>query len=77
MKIKKPMTIKAPGGEGGGATIADRFRLDAVQKDAAPKGATVGKTSAACAFSAGLLALLLAGGLAGLLYKHWEYLMTV
>lgn len=76
MKIKKPMTVKAPGPEGG-ATIADRFRLDTVQKDAAPKGAAVGRTAAACAFSAGLLGLLLAAGLAGLLYKHWEYLMPV
>jgi len=75
MKIKKPKTIKTTGATGG-ATIADRFRLDAAP-DKAQKGATVGKTATAWAFSAGLLALLLVVGLAGMLYKHWEYLMPV
>ena len=75
MKIKKPKTIKAAGA-GGGAAIADRFRLDAVANKN-PKGGTVGKTATAWAFSAGLLALLLVVGLAGMLYKHWEYLMPV
>lgn len=78
MKIKKPKTIKAAGAGGGtgGAAIADRFRLDAVENKK-NKGGTVGKTATAWAFSAGLLALLLVVGLAGMLYKHWEYLMPV
>ena len=77
MKLKKPKTIKAPGAEsatGGGATIADRFKLDAPVKGGA---GTVGKTSTAMAFSAGLLALALIGGLATMLYYHWEYLISV
>lgn len=77
MKLKKPTTIKAPGAEshvGGGATIADRFKLDVPAKGGA---GTVGKTSTAVAFSAALLALALIGGLATMLYYHWEYLMSV
>ena len=79
MKIKKPVVVRAPEGAsgGGGAAIADRFRLDAVQASARPGGGTVGKTATAWAFSAGLLGLLLAAGVAGMLYKHWEYLMPV
>lgn len=78
MKLKKPKTIKAPGADspagGGGATIADRFKLDVPAKGGT---GTVGRTSTAVAFSAALVALALIGGLAAMLYYHWEYLMSV
>ncbi len=54
----------------GGATIADRFKLDAPSA-AAPKPA--GK-SALMALIAGLLALAVAGILAFVIYQHWEFL---
>ena len=56
------------------ATIADRFKLDVPAKGGAD---TVGRTSTAVAFSAALVALALIGGLAAMLYYHWEYLMSV
>ena len=78
MTIKKPM--KAPSGEEnqatqvaqtGGATIADRFKLDLADPSAKPqtsKATTV-------AVIAGLLALAVSGVLAYMLWQHWEYLM--
>lgn len=78
MKIKKPMTVKPAGGDGaptGGATIADRFRLDVPEKKKGG-GAAVNSTAAACAFSAALLALALLAGLVGMLYTHYDYLIS-
>ena len=72
MTIKKPMKSAAsPAAPAttGGATIADRFKLDAPP----PPPKTSGGTKAA--FIAGLLALAVAGILTYMLYKHWEFLM--
>ncbi len=74
MTIKKPMkeaaeTPAAP--VTGGATIADRFKLDMpdpnAQKAAAGKGTTF-------AVVAGLLALAVVGVLTFVIYQHWEFL---
>ena len=64
------MTIKKQTA-GGGATIADRFKLD-VPDPNAKKG--VGKTSASIALVFGLIALGVAGALAFILYQHWDFL---
>ena len=61
------MTIKKQAS--GGATIADRFKLDTPQ---APKAAGKGTKAA---FIAALLALVVAGVLTYVLYQHWEFLM--
>jgi len=77
MTIKKPMkapataeTSVAPAA--GGATIADRFKLDMtetpVQKPAAGK-------ATAFAVAAGFLALVVVGVLTYVLWQHWEFLM--
>ena len=61
----------APGpnaGAPGGATIADRFKLDAPVQKQAPKGTTA-------VFICALIALGVAGGLTYMLWKHWEFLM--
>ena len=82
MTIKKTIKVKPTGSPAaasaagapaaGGATIADRFRLDApdpkAQKGAAGKGTTY-------TVIAGLIALAIAGILTYTLYKHWEFLM--
>jgi len=85
MTIKKTASIKRPvklGGssateaEGqsaspaGGATIADRFKLDVPDKTA-PKGAG---TATKIAVVVALIALAVAGILAFTLYDHWEFL---
>ncbi len=75
MKIKKPKAIKAPSAAGtGGATIADRFKLENVEASA-KRGGTVGRKSAMLALVFGLAALAVTVTLALTLYKHWEYLM--
>ena len=61
----------APGpnaGAPGGATIADRFKLDAPVQKQAPKGTTA-------VFICALIALGVVGVLAYMLWKHWEFLM--
>ena len=73
MTIKKPMRPKnaAPGpnaGMPGGATIADRFKLDAPVQKQAPKGTTA-------VFICALIALGVVGVLTYMLWKHWEVLM--
>ena len=73
MTIKKPMRPKnaAPGpnaGMPGGATIADRFKLDAPVQKQAPKGTTA-------VFICALIALGVVGVLTYMLWKHWEFLM--
>jgi len=75
MTIKKPM--KAPEAESavaslapGGATIADRFKLDAPDPNAR-KGAGTGTVVTVVV---GLLALAVVGVLTFVLYTHWEFL---
>ena len=63
------MTIKKPAKEGG-ATIADRFRLDAP----AEKPKAVGGTSLTVAFGAALVALGVVALLTYMLYQHWDFL---
>lgn len=75
MKIKKPANTqkKAPQGAGG-ATIADRFKLD----DGADGGKpTVGAKALTWAFSFALAGLAGAIALAALLYNHWDYMQNV
>jgi len=64
------MTIKKQTA-GGGATIADRFKLD-VPDPNAKKG--VGKTSATVALVVGVAALAAVGTLTFILYQHWDFL---
>jgi len=77
MTIKKPMRAPKTAGASaapavGGATIADRFKLDMpdaeAQKPAAGKATTV-------AVIAGFVALAVAGILTYILWQHWEFLM--
>jgi len=56
-----------------GATIADRFKLDAPDASA-KKGGSVSKTAATIALVAGFAALAVAGILAFVLYQHWDFL---
>ena len=59
----------------GGATIADRFKLDVPATPAkSGGGGTVGKKAAMIALVVGLVALTVAGILAFVLYQHWDYL---
>ena len=77
MKIKKPKTVKAPGGEGaGGAAIADRFKLEPVDTTA-PKNGYIGKKAAMTALVFGLIAFVITVTLTVTIYKHWEFLMPV
>ena len=77
MTIKKPIkaatSAEAPGSVAGGATIADRFKLD-VPDGGAKKPAGGGK-GASFAVAAGLIALAVAGILTYILWQHWEFLM--
>ena len=78
MTIKKPVkpAAKSAAPAAGGATIADRFKLDMPDPKAARKsgGAAVSSTAANIAFGAGMLAIALAGFLAFIIYQHWEFL---
>ena len=56
----------------GGATIADRFKLDMTEPEKKP---TVSSTATTVAGIAGLVALIVAGILTYILYQHWEFLM--
>ena len=74
MTIKKP-TPSAPAEPTmapatGGATIADRFKLDMPDPNAR-KASGAGTTMAVVA---GLLALAVAGVLTFIIYQHWQYL---
>lgn len=55
----------------GGATIADRFKLDMPDPNA--KKAPAGKGTM-CAVIAGVLALAVAGFLTFVIYQHWQFL---
>jgi len=79
MTIKRPMkteTPAAPVDDGataaGGATIADRFKLD-LQDPNAKKRSSSG-TGTKIAVVAGLIALAVAGILTFVIYQHWEFL---
>ena len=77
MTIKKPMKAPAPASDAavpaaGGATIADRFKLDMAEPEKKP---TVNSTASTVAGIAGLVALIVAGILTYILYQHWEFLM--
>jgi len=82
MTIKKPIKVTAPktasaeaaeaSAAPGGATIADRFKLDAPDP-AAKKSA--GGPAATVAAIAGLIALAVVGILTYVLWQHWEFLM--
>ena len=70
MKAPEPETAAAPAATGG-ATIADRFKLDLT--DPSAKKAPAGKGTM-CAVIAGVLALAVAGILTFIIYQHWQYL---
>ena len=55
----------------GGATIADRFKLDLQDPNAAKASAGAGTIAA---LIAAVLALVAAGVLTFVLYQHWEFL---
>lgn len=68
-KATEPETAAAPAT--GGATIADRFKLDLTDPNA--KKASAG-TGTICAVVAGVLALAVAGVLTFIIYQHWQFL---
>ena len=77
MTIKKPMKVAAPAPTAGapapgGATIANRFKLDMTEPAKKPAAGGPASTIAAVA---GLLALAVAGILTYILWQHWEFLM--
>ena len=84
MTIKKPMkapetaetvaTIAPTASATGGATIADRFKLDLQDPTAAKPSAGAGTVAA---LIAAVLALVAAGVLTFVLYQHWEFLQGV
>lgn len=75
MKVNKPIAPSAVAAREGGATIADRFKLDAIES--AKPARTTGKTSAAVALAAAVVGLALAGGLVFVLYGHLEFLSSI
>ena len=77
MTIKKPMKAATPAADtvapaAGGATIADRFKLDMAEPEKKPAASGTATTVAGIA---GLIALAVAGILTYILYQHWEFLM--
>jgi len=59
-----------------GATIADRFKLDAPDP-ATLKRATASKKATQFALTAAVLAFVVAGILTFTLYQHWDFLMPM
>ena len=57
----------------GGATIADRFKLDLQDPSAKKQSAGAGTMAAVIA---ALLALAVSGILTFILYQHWEFLQS-
>lgn len=57
----------------GGATIADRFKLDLADPNAKKPG--MGK-GALCAVIVGVIGLVVSGLLCFTLYSHWEFLQS-
>ena len=79
MTIKKPMKTAATAADAaapaaGGATIANRFKLD-MTEPAAKKPAAGSSTATTVAGIAGIVALIVAGILTYIIYQHWEFLM--
>lgn len=80
MKLKKPMTVKKPGPASapaaapGGATIADRFKLEPAVAPKSAGGGTVSKVAALVALVAAIAALVVSGALVFTLHQHWEFL---
>lgn len=74
MKLKKPMSAPAAAPTGG-ATIADRFKLEPTQVD--KPASKTGKASATIALIAAVVGLALVGGLVFVLYGHLEFLTSV
>ena len=77
MTIKKPMKAAATAADAaapaaGGATIANRFKLDMTEPEKKPAASSTATTVAGIA---GLIALIVAGILTYILYQHWEFLM--
>ncbi|MBR4354198.1 MAG: hypothetical protein IKP97_02735 [Kiritimatiellae bacterium] len=78
MTIKKPVKpaaalVKAAApAASGGATIADRFKLDVPAKPAKSGGAS--SAAGNIALCAALAGLALAGILTFVIYQHWEFL---
>ena len=56
----------------GGATIADRFKLDMPDPSARKSS---GGPAATCALIVGLIALAVVGILTYVIWQHWEFLM--
>ena len=78
MTIKKPIKTggapeasAAPAASVGGATIADRFKLDMTDPNA---GKSAAGTGTVVTLIAGLVALAVAGILTFIIYQHWEFL---
>lgn len=78
MTIKKPIKTggapEAPASAAapvGGATIADRFKLDMADPNV---GKPAAGTGAVVTLIAGLIALAVAGILTFIIYQHWEFL---
>ena len=76
MKIKKPAKSAAPAASvaAGGATIADRFKLEPTAPVQGAKGGTTSKGAATAALIAALVALAVSGVLVYVLYTHFEFL---
>ena len=77
MTIKKPVTKPAaakPAAAAGGATIADRFKLDTPEPKKAKASGSINSTAATIALAAGLAALAVAGILTFIMYQHWDFL---
>ena len=77
MTIKKPVTkpaVAKTAAAPGGATIADRFKLDVPDPKKAKKAGSVSSTAATIALCAGLAALIVAGILTFVMYQHWDFL---
>ncbi len=75
MKLKRPETQSAANDapaeptQAGGAVIADRFKLDAVQEDGK---SGPNKVATMIAFLGALLALAAVGTVAALMYQNWQ-----
>lgn len=75
MTIKKPTKVQDTESAAvpamGGATIADRFKLDMPDPNA---GKASGGVGTVCAVIAGVLALAVSGFLTFMIYQHWQFL---
>ncbi|MBO5905223.1 MAG: hypothetical protein J6Q84_02250 [Kiritimatiellae bacterium] len=75
MKIKKQMTVKPPmGNSAGGATIADRFKLEPMA-DNRSSSSDANTASTKLAVAAAVIALAVLGGLVWFLYMYNDYMV--